>query len=84
MLDPLFPYGAFCQVVQLAWFSCRKDTDLAIEVVMLHHEEAVLRRQVNRPVLQPADRGLLAGLARRLLTAPATGRFFVQPDTLLR
>ena len=61
----------------------RSDTDLAIEVVMLRHEVAVLRRQVHRPALEPADRAVLAGLAR-LLPRRRLGRFFVQPATLLR
>jgi putative transposase len=50
---------------------------------MLRHEVAVLRRQVARPALQPADRAVLAGLSR-LLSAARRGRFFVQPETLLR
>jgi putative transposase len=50
---------------------------------MLRHEVAVLRRQVVRPALQPVDRAVLAGLSR-LLSAARRGRFFVQPETLLR
>jgi putative transposase len=78
-----FLYRAFCRVLQLVRFSCRTDADLAIEVVMLRHEVAVLRRQVSRPALQPADRALFAGLAR-LLPRQRLARFFVRPDTLLR
>lgn len=78
-----FLYRAFCRVLQLFRLTCRSHTDLVVEVVMLRHELAVLRRQVNRPVLQPADRALLAGLAR-LLPRQRLGRFFVQPATLLR
>ena len=78
-----FRYRAFCRVLQLIRLICRTDIDLAVEVVMLRHEVAVLRRQVMRPSLQPADRALLAGLAR-LLPRQRLGRFFVQPAILLR
>ena len=62
----------------------RGDSDeLAIEIIMLRHEVAVLRRQVLRPALRPPDRALLAGLSR-LLDRRRRGRFFVQPETLLR
>jgi hypothetical protein len=40
--------------------------ELAIEVVMLRHEVAVLLRQVVRPALRPHDRALFAGLGRLL------------------
>jgi hypothetical protein len=43
----------------------------------------VLRRQVHRPALEPADRAVLAALWR-LLPRHHRGRFFVQPATLLR
>jgi len=78
-----FLYRAFCRVLQLVRLARRSDTDLAIEVVMLRHEVAVLRRQVHRPMLQPADRAVPAGLAR-LLPRQRLGRLFVQPATLLR
>jgi hypothetical protein len=74
-----FLYRAFCSVIQLIRLIAREDTDLAIEDVVLHHEVAVLRRQVNRPALEPADRALLAGLAR-LLPRRRRGRFFVQEE----
>ena len=78
-----FLYRAFCRVLQLIRLICRGDVDLAVEVVMLRHEVAVLRRQIHRPMLEPADRAVLAGLAR-LLPCRRLGRFFVQPATLLR
>ena len=61
-----FLYRAFCHVLQVVGLLGRSDTDLAIEVVMLRHEVAVLWRQVPRPALEPADRAVLAGLARLL------------------
>ena len=63
--------------------SRREESALAIEFVMVRHEVAVLRRLVIRPELPPSDRALLAGLAR-LLDGRRQGRFFVQPETLLR
>jgi putative transposase len=78
-----FLYKAFCRVLQLIRLTCHSNVDLAVEVVMLRHEVAVLRRQVHRPALDPTDRAVLAGLAR-LLPRFHLGRFFVQPATLLR
>jgi putative transposase len=78
-----FLYRAFCRVLQLIRLTGRSHTDLAIEVVILRHEVAVLRRQVYRPALEPADRAVLAGLAR-LLPRQRLGHLFVQPSTLLR
>ena len=78
-----FLYLFFLRVIQLVRLSWRAHDELAVEVVMLRHEVSVLRRQVTRPSLQPADRARLAGLAR-LLPRQRLGRFFVQPDTLLR
>ncbi|MFV2176520.1 hypothetical protein ACFHW2_06360 [Actinomadura sp. LOL_016] len=44
----------------------RGDTAKDVEILVLRHQLAVLRRQVNRPALQPADRVLLAALSRLL------------------
>jgi transposase InsO family protein len=77
-----FLYLAFVRILQLLRLS-RAHDELAIEVVMLRHEVAVLRRQVARPRLRPSDRAVLAGLGR-LLGRRRRGRFFVQPETLLR
>jgi putative transposase len=78
-----FLYVAFTRILQLVRLSRRDNNELAIEVVMLRHKVAVLRRQVVRPALRPSDRALLAGLGR-LLDRRRRSRFFVQPETLLR
>ncbi len=78
-----FTYLAFVRIIQLLRLLRSDRKELAIEVVMLRHEVAVLGRQVSRPALRPSDRALLAGLSR-LLGRRLRGRFFVQPETLLR
>jgi putative transposase len=52
-----------------------------LEIVVLRHELAVLRRQVSRPRLDESDRVFL-GAAGQLL-GRASRSFFVRPDTLL-
>jgi hypothetical protein len=41
-----FLYRAFCRVLQLIRLICRGNGELAVEVVTLRHEVAVLRRQI--------------------------------------
>jgi putative transposase len=53
-----------------------------LEIVVLRHELAVLRRQVARPRLEEPDRIFLAA-ASRLLRGESRRSFFVRPDTLL-
>jgi len=78
-----FFYLAFLRLLQLLLLLRYEKSELAVEVVVLRHEVAVLRRQVARPALRPSDRALLAGLSR-LLGGRRLGRVFVQPATLLR
>jgi transposase InsO family protein len=54
-----------------------------LEIVVLRHELAVLRRRVKRPPLRGADRWFLAAAARTLPRA-RWGAFLVTPSTLLR
>jgi hypothetical protein len=54
-----------------------------IETAVVRHQLAVLRRQVARPRYSPADRALLATLAR-LLSRQRWAAFLVTPATLLR
>ncbi len=77
-----FLYLAFVRLLQLLRLSWGGQEELAIEIVMLRHEGSVLRRQIARPALRPADRAVLAGLSR-LLSPVRRGHFIVQPETLL-
>src|ERR1017187_8531812 len=78
-----FLYQVFVRMLQLFRLRRREQDDLAVEVGVLRHEISVLRRQVVRPALRPEDRAVLAGLSR-LMSKVGRGRFFVQPETLLR
>jgi hypothetical protein len=62
------------------WFRSRDVS--ALEIVVLRHEVAVLRRQTARPRLTIADRVLLAA-ASRVLPRAFWASFFVKPATLL-
>jgi putative transposase len=61
----------------------RGDAAKDLEILVLRHQFAVLRRQTPRPRLEPADRALLAAVSR-LLPRSRWSCFLVKPDTLLR
>ncbi|WP_370652812.1 integrase core domain-containing protein [Frankia sp. Cj5] len=61
----------------------RGDTAKDVELLVLRHQVAVLRRQVHRPTLEPADRVIFAALSR-LLPRARWDVFFVTPATVLR
>ncbi len=54
-----------------------------LEIVVLRHELAVLRRQIHRPELTDGDRVFLAAASRVLLRNRWLA-FFVTPGTLMR
>jgi hypothetical protein len=54
-----------------------------LEVVVLRHQLAILRRQVKRPVYRRTDRAFLA-VASRVLPRETWRSFMVRPETLLR
>jgi len=70
-------------VLQLTALRLRSEEFKELEIVVLRHELSVLRRQVARPELRPADRIFLAA-ASRLLPRASWRAFFVTPATLLR
>ena len=78
-----FWYLALRCLLQLAFLRPRSEQFKELEIVVLRHELAVLRRQVDRPRFTSADRALLAA-ASRLLPRSRWKSFIVTPTTLLR
>jgi hypothetical protein len=71
------------RVLSLLWSGDRAAAEVELEMEVLRHQLAVLRRQVTRPVYRPSDRAFLAA-ASRLLPREAWRSFLVCPETLLR
>jgi putative transposase len=69
-------YLTLCRSIQLLALLARGDTAKDLELL-------VLRRQVPRPRLEPADRALLAAISR-VLPRSRWSCFLVKPETLLR
>ena len=61
----------------------RAAAEADLEIVVLRHQLAVLRRQVKRPLYRASDRAFLAA-ASRLLPQALWRSFLVRPETLLR
>ena len=77
-----FLYVMCGRVMALVLLRFRSSDFKELEIIVLRHELAVLRRQVSRPALLPADRAFLAA-ASRLLPRARWRSFFVTPETLL-
>jgi putative transposase len=77
------PYLVLGRILQFLILLTRGDRAKEVEILVLRHQVAVLRRRVNRPDLGDGDRVVLAALSR-LLPRRSWGIFFVTPATLLR
>jgi hypothetical protein len=76
-------YLLTCRVLGLAVLTFRSDRAKDAELLVLRHENALLRRHVGRVRYEPGDRVRFASLARLLQRGRWTGIFPVTPATLL-
>jgi putative transposase len=75
-------YLTLCRSIQLLALLACGDAAKDLELLVLRHQLSVLRRQVPRPRLEPADRALLAAISRALPRS-RWSCFLVRPATLL-
>jgi hypothetical protein len=78
-----FVYLVVRNLFALVWLLGRPRRSKELEILVLRHELAILRRQRSRPKLTRADRALLAALSRSLPRTAWAG-FSFKPETLLR
>jgi putative transposase len=78
-----FFYWALRRLLELVVARGRSDSAKEIEPLVLRHEIAVLHRHVARPRYRPADRALLAALAR-FLPRERWPALPVRPETVRR
>ena len=76
-------YLAVCRSMQALMLLARGDAAKDLEILVLRHQLAVLRRQISRPRFEPADRALL-GAVSRMLPRSVWSCFLVKPDAPLR
>jgi hypothetical protein len=76
-------YLIFRQLVAWLGLLARSSRSKNVEILVLRHEVAVVRRQVSRPQLSWADRAVFAALTRVLSQACQLPRI-VTPGTILR
>jgi putative transposase len=76
-------YLGLCRLLQLVVLLCRWERSKELEILLLRHELASVRRRPRRAPVRPVDRRLLAALARELPRSAWSG-LSVRPATLLR
>jgi putative transposase len=76
-------YLVVCRLLELVVLLGRRERAKELEILVLRHELAVLRRQIGQPRFEPHDRLLLAALSR-VLPRRRWNAFVVRPETLLR
>ena len=76
-------YLLFQQVLGLVLLMGRRSSTKDVELIVLRHEVAVLRRTNPRPRMDWADRAVFAALVQRLPRALRAHRL-VTPNTKLR
>jgi transposase InsO family protein len=76
-------YLVVCRLLALLVLLARGDRSKEIEILVLRHELAILRRQAGRPRLEPSDRLVLTALSR-VVPRRSWRAFPVRPETLLR
>jgi putative transposase len=74
-------YWLLRRLLELLLLLARSEQRKEVEILLLRHELQVLRRQVARPQLRPADRLVLAALSQML---PRRRSLLIEPATLLR
>jgi putative transposase len=79
----LFCYFALRQILQLLALRVRSNDFKELEILVLRHELAMLRRRTRRPRFRPFDRLFLTA-ASRCLPRGRWQAFLVTPATLLR
>jgi putative transposase len=77
-----FVYLVVKNLCAFVWLLTRPRRSKELEILVLRHELAVLRRHAARPTLTRADRASLATLSHSLPRAAWSG-FLVKPETLL-
>jgi putative transposase len=75
-------YVMLCRSIQLLALLARSEAAKDLEILVLRHQLAVLRRQLARPKLEPADRALLTA-SSRVSPRSRWSCCLVRPETLL-